>query len=108
MSFLEDVSPDDLKSPFDNPFLKKRPRPTVYRWLITGDLKGIRMGRKWFTTDKWVNEYLVASTNNSVNSRTISNNGEQGNRVAEVEAAEKKWKSILGKKSDNEKSKGIN
>lgn len=108
MSFLDGVNPDELKSPFDNAFLKKRPRPSVYRWLIRGDLKAIRMGGKWYTTDKWVNEYLVASTSNSVKTRIISNNGEQGNRVAEVEAAEKKWKGILGKKSDNKKSKGIN
>ena len=97
MSLLDGVNPDDLKSPFDNPFLKKTPRPSVYRWLIHGQLKGIRMGRKWFTTDKWVNEYLEVSTTNSIKGRGAPPIQLSENRVAEVEAAEWKWKEIQEK-----------
>ena len=103
MSFLDGVNPEELKSPFDNSFLSKRPRPSVYRWLINGDLKAIRMGGRWYTTDNWVREYLEASTNNSVQNRNPAKKADLRNRAAEVEDAEKKWQTIQEKKTSNSK-----
>ena len=47
----------------EHPFLAKRPKSTVDRWLLSGTLEGLKIGGQWFTKEEWVEDFLKARNN---------------------------------------------
>ena len=106
MLLLEGLNPDDLKPPSKNPFLKKRPRATVHRWMIKGKLKAVRVGSTWLTTDKWVDEFIEASTRSGHQLQDLTEQPHLGSRQEDVEAAEEKWSKMQSGKKLGKSSHG--
>ena len=97
MSLLDGVNPEDLKNPFDNPFLQSRPRASVYRWLIRGNLRAIKLGGTWLTTDQWIRDFIEVSTKSSVGQGKGIKHLDVTGRKNQVESAEDKWGEMQSK-----------
>jgi len=52
------VDPEKLINPFDHPLIKRMPRPTVYRWLSSGQLVSLKVGRRYYSTPEAVSEFV--------------------------------------------------
>lgn len=106
MSILNGVNPEDLKNPFDNAFLRSRPRSTVYRWLIQGDLRSVKMGGTWLTTDQWIRDFIEVSTKSGVGQGKGIKHLDATGRKTQVESAENKWGEMHSKARSKENARG--
>jgi hypothetical protein len=97
MSLLNGVNPEDLKNPFDNAFLRRRPRASVYRWLVQGDLRAVKMGGTWLTTDQWIQDFIEVSTKSSVGQGNGIKHLDATGRKTQIESAENKWGEMQSK-----------
>ena len=89
---MDQVEIESMISPIYHPLLKKFSRPTIYRWLLRGKLRGIRVGCTWLTTTAWVEEFVEQS----------SAVKPVYNRLAQVKAAEARMAARqVGKKLDH-------
>lgn len=52
------TNPDQLIEAYKHGLLKKVPRPTLFRWLRTGKLDSLRIGRRFYTTQEAVEDFL--------------------------------------------------
>jgi len=57
------VDPEDLIEPSKHAVLRRVSRPTLYRWLNSGKLKALRLGRKWLTTKAEIFDFLSSRFN---------------------------------------------
>jgi hypothetical protein len=54
--------PSTWVDPLQHPYLRRKSRSTVYRWLQEGRLRSIRMGVEYITTQKWIDEFILSSS----------------------------------------------
>ena len=54
--------PSTWVDPLKHPYLRRKSKSTVYRWLQEGRLKSIRMGVEYITTQNWIDEFILRSS----------------------------------------------
>lgn len=54
--------PSSWLDPFQHPYLKRKSKSTVYRWLQEGRLRSIRLGVEYITTQQWIDEFILQSS----------------------------------------------
>jgi len=78
--------PSSWIDPFQHPYLRRKSRSTVYRWLQEGRLRSIRLGVEYITTQEWIDEFIQQSSAAS-NAYRKRSRPTQTQRRAQVEEA---------------------
>ncbi len=78
--------PSTWVDPLMHPYLKHKPRSTLYRWLQDGRLRSIRIGVEYITTQKWIEDFILSSSATS-EQPTKNPRSTQRQRRTEVEQA---------------------
>jgi len=78
------VDPKKLINPFDHPLIERLPRPTVYRWLSSGQLASLKVGKRYYSTAEAITEFVRISNERKAKAKQKT----KAERKREIEAAE--------------------